>query len=74
MTDKPITLQELLIEKGVTQADMAKELSLSESHISLMVSGNRRMTMDYAAVFSKRLGVTIDDIFMALDFAKRKVG
>ena len=67
-----ITLQELLISKNVTQVAIAKELNLSESHVSLMVSGERRMTVDYAAVFARVLGVTIDDIFLALDFAKRK--
>jgi plasmid maintenance system antidote protein VapI len=52
---------------------MAKKLGLSESHISLMVSGRRRMTMDYAAVFANELDVSIDEIFLAIDFAKRKV-
>jgi plasmid maintenance system antidote protein VapI len=68
-----LTLQELMACKNVTQREMVKELGLSEGHVSLMVSGKRRMTMDYAAVFAKKLNVTIDDIFLAVNFAKRKV-
>jgi len=68
-----VTLQELLVSKNKSQSYMAKRLKLSESHVSLMVCGRRRMTMDYAAVFAKELGVSIDEIFLVLDFAKCKV-
>lgn len=67
-----MSLQKLLMLKNITQADMAKELNLSESHVSLMVTGHRRMTIDYAAVFARRLNVSIDDIFSAINFAKCK--
>ena len=68
-----LTLQELMACKNVTQREMVKELGLSEGHVSLMVSGKSRMTMDYAAVFAKKLNVTIDDIFLAVNFEKSKV-
>jgi len=67
-----MTLQQLMLTKGVTQLDLSKELKLSESHISLMVTGKRRMTLGYAAVFAKKLDVSIDDIFLALDFTNRE--
>lgn len=64
------TLQELLSKSNVKQLEMAEILSISESHVSLLVSGKRRMNMDYAAAFAKRLNITIDEVFHAVNFAK----
>lgn len=65
-------MQQILSDANVTQAEMARILELSESHVSLLVSGKRRMSMDYAATFAKRLDTTIDAIFHAVNIAKCK--
>jgi transcriptional regulator with XRE-family HTH domain len=66
------TLQDMLIKANVTQVEISRELNLSESHVSLLISGKRRMSIDYAAKFAERLEVTIDTIFHAVNFAKCK--
>ena len=70
MVDK--TLQELLDEAGIKQVDMTKVLKLSESHVSLLVAGKRRMSIDYAAQFAQSLNTSIDAVFEAINFAKCK--
>jgi len=67
-----MTLQELIANKGSSQVKIAKRLHLSESQISLLVSGDRRMSLGCAAEFAKELDVSIDEIFLALNFAKCK--
>ncbi len=69
-----MTLQEMLNKVDITQAEMAKSLGLSESHVSLLISGKRRMSVDYAAQIAKCLDTTIDVIFHAINFAKSKEG
>lgn len=66
------TLQEIMINKNYPQQKMAKKLNLSESHVSLLISGNRRMSIDYAAVFARELEITLDEVFLAVNFAKSK--
>ena len=65
-------LQELLASKGVTQVELMDDLNCSESQVSLLVNGKRKMTVEVAAIIAKRLGVTIEVIFDALNLTKRK--
>lgn len=67
-----MNLQELIAQNGSSQVKIAKKLHLSESQVSLLVSGSRRMSLEYAAGFAEELGVSIDEIFLALNFAKCK--
>lgn len=64
------TLQQLLDEANIKQVEMARILNLSESQVSLLVNGKRRMNMDVAAVFANQLNTTIDVIYKAINFAK----
>lgn len=65
-------LQELLASKGVAQVELMDDLNCSESQVSLLVNGKRKMTVEVAAIIAKRLGVTIEVIFDALNLTKRK--
>ena len=65
-------LQELIASKGVTQVELMDDLNCSESQVSLLVNGKRKMTVEVAAIIAKRLGVTIEVIFDALNLTKRK--
>lgn len=66
------TLQELLSEAGISQIELTQILNLSESQVSLLVNGKRRMSIDYAAVIATQLNTTIDAVFSALNYAKLK--
>lgn len=70
---KEQTLQELMEEKKVTQRSLCKLLNLSESQISLLVTGKRRMSFENGVKIAKKLRVSPTTIFLALNFAKRKV-
>ena len=68
-----ITVYELMKKVGVKQKDLSELLGVHESTISLKLSGKRIVTLQEAKVISKKLKVTTDALFYALDFAKRKV-
>lgn len=72
MMKKEQTLQEILEEKGVTQRSLCKLLNLSESQVSLLISGKRRMSFENGMKIAKRLKVSPTIIFLSLNFAKRK--
>lgn len=67
-----MNLQELLASKGVSQVDLINDLKCSESQVSLLVNGKRKMSVEVAAIIAKRLGVTIEVVFDALNLTKRK--
>ena len=68
-----MNLQELITSKGVTQVELMNVLDCSESQVSLLINGKRRMTLEVARKLADKLGVSLDDIFLALNFTKRKV-
>ena len=69
-----ITVYELMKKVGVKQKDLSELLGVHVSTISLKLSGKRIVTLQEAKVISKKLKVTIDALFYALYFEKRKVG
>ena len=66
-------LQELIASKGVSQIELASVLNCSESQVSLLVNGKRRMTVDVAYTIAKKINVSTDEIFFALNLTKRKI-
>lgn len=66
------TLQELLEERGITQKSLCSVLNVSESQVSLLISGKRRMSFENGLRLAKRLKVKPGTIFLALNFAKCK--
>lgn len=68
------TIYELMKKEGIRQKDLGNLLGLHESTISLKLSGKRAVTLQEAKVMAKKLKVTTDALFYALDFAKCKVG
>jgi len=53
-------------KRNLKQFELAKELKISESHVSLLVQGKRRMNIDQAHQFATAMDVTIDDIYTYL--------
>lgn len=70
--EKEQTLQDLLEERGVKQRDLCSLLNLSESQVSLLVTGKRRMSLEIGVKIAKKLRVSPNTIFLSLNFAKRK--
>lgn len=69
---KEQTLQEILEEKGITQRSLSKLLNLSESQVSLLINGKRRMSFENGMKIAKRAKVSPTTIFLSLNLAKRK--
>lgn len=59
-------LKKKRIEKGLTMAQMASELMITESYYSLIEAGERQKKMDVVVVvrLSKALGIPITDIII----------
>lgn len=72
VADVQKTLQTLLNEKQVKQVVLAKELNLSEAQVSLLVAGKRSMKLEVAAVFARKLQLSLEAVDEALRFAKSK--
>lgn len=72
MMKKEQTLQEILEEKGITQRSLSKLLNLSESQVSLLINGKRRMSFENGMKIAQRAKVSPTTIFLSLNFAKRK--
>lgn len=72
VADVQKTLQTLLNEKQVKQVVLAKELNLSEAQVSLLVAGKRSMKLEVAAVFARKLQLSLEVVDEALRFAKSK--
>lgn len=57
------TIKELRLERDLTQRELAEEMQVSESLISMYESGQRSPSLKMAVKLSKFFGVTLDDIF-----------
>lgn len=67
-----MNLKELITSKGITQVELMGVLNCSASQVSLLINGKRRMSLEVANKLANRLDVTLNDIFLALNFTKRK--
>ncbi len=52
-------LKELLVEKGLTQADVARALRVPQSYVSKVETGERRMDFVETAAFCAAIGVEL---------------
>lgn len=73
MLEKRKTLQELLEEKGISQNSLCELLNLSESQVSLLVNGKRRMSLENGIKIANKLRESPETIFLSINFAKCKV-
>lgn len=58
-----VKMRQLRIEKGYTQAGLAKELGISSSHYSQVEEGNKQPSLNLGLRIKKTLGYYGDDIF-----------
>ena len=61
------TLQELRLELGMTQRDLAKALDLGPSTIAMYELGLRTPSLDTAKKIAKYFNVPVDNIFFGND-------
>lgn len=52
-------IEKLLLEKGLTQADLARGLGISSSTVSLKLAGKRDITVPEAGDIARFLGTTL---------------
>ena len=57
-------------QAGYTQLEMSKLMGISESYYCQLENGVRRMSLENACKAAKILKKTLNDIFLADDFAK----
>lgn len=67
------TLQEILEDKKISQKSLSGILGVSESQVSLLVNGKRKMSLETAMKIAEKLKVSPKTIFLALNFAKCKI-
>lgn len=65
-------LKEVRKSLGLTQANIAKQLGISESYYSQLENGKRRMSLVMAIKIASILGKTPDEFFLPSNFAIRK--
>ena len=68
---KPLKVKILLLQKGITQADIARALGLSPAGVSYILFG-QRAGYRYQRRIAKILGVKISDLFASTK--RRKPG
>lgn len=66
------TLKEWREEKGLTQADMAKELGIVVSSYNMYETGQRAVPFDKAKKIAEILNAGMDDIFLPQKFTVSK--
>ncbi|MDD2477269.1 MAG: helix-turn-helix domain-containing protein [Dysgonamonadaceae bacterium] len=66
-------IKELRKGQGLTQADMADKLGISESQYCLLENGKRKMSLQMALDISLIFKKTPNDIFLPDNFAKCQV-
>lgn len=47
----------------VNRTEMARELALGKSHVSLILSGKRMPSLPVAAKVAEKLGVSLDELY-----------
>ena len=47
---------------GISQADMARKMSISASYLNLIESGKRKINVDFLLKLANELGIEISDI------------
>ena len=56
-------LRELMAQRGMTQEALAAAAGLEQPHISKLVTGKRRPSLNTAQKVAKALGVGVDDVW-----------
>jgi plasmid maintenance system antidote protein VapI len=72
MIDNKATIKELMKDRDIKLKEMAIELECSKQHVSYMVNGKRKISLERASVFANKLGITLDDFYKAIKNGEEK--
>ncbi|WP_211746397.1 helix-turn-helix transcriptional regulator [Paenibacillus sp. Marseille-Q4541] len=64
-------LLERLNEKGWTQAEFAKRMGVTRQYVSKLVSGDRKMSLEFAINAANILGCRVTDLYILNVVRKR---
>lgn len=56
-------LRTLLDERGWTQADLAERAGIEQPHVSKLVTGKRRPSLNTAQKVARAFGVAVEDVW-----------
>lgn len=65
-----MTLQEMRIKKGLTQQQASKILDINADYLSMLENKNRNPSDKLKKKMAKLYGVSIADIFLAIQLTK----
>jgi len=57
-----MTIRKLRLEKGYTQKELADKLGISESAVSLIENGKRKLKLETAIKLAEIFGVSLDEL------------
>lgn len=66
-------IREILIEKGMTNADLQKKLGVSKQYISNIINGRQNVSVPKLQEIANALGVNISELFVE-SFSEKLVG
>lgn len=66
-------MQRILDKRGVSNGDVARGTKISRTHVCRIFSGNRTPSVRYSKRISGYLGITIEQLWQALDLNTRDV-
>jgi len=67
-------LKGILVEKNITQQELAQILKISVSTLNFKINGKSDFSVREAKMVSKFLGKTIEEIFIINEIKKMKTG
>lgn len=55
-------IKEVLLKRGMTQAELAREIGITEVYMSNIIKGYKIPSVPLLKIIATRLGVTVDEI------------
>ena len=68
-----MTLKDICKKKGITQKELGAATGITQSAISMYISGRKRPTYNTARKMANVLGITVEDLFACLPNVDGKI-
>ncbi|WP_158256768.1 helix-turn-helix transcriptional regulator [Pseudomonas sp. MYb185] len=70
--DAPTSLKTLRLKAGLSQQALAKAVNTSQPHIANIENGKQNMMLETAALLSKALNVSLDQLFAVWESSRKQ--
>lgn len=70
--DTPASLKTLRLKAGLSQQALAKAVNTSQPHIANIENGKQNMMLETAALLSKALNVSLDQLFAVWESSRKQ--